>query len=147
MQTITYNGLERVREMTYNSLRADRLLRIYEIAFHSLNELFSDAEAASLRRQFVERGIHVRELTNENVRRQVIGVPGFDELLEVRYIDPRHVAYATEIIIYNDVVGFYTYGQDAYGLEIHDANFARVQAQLFDQMWDKVGAEVTMAME
>jgi len=138
MNTVVYNGLDRVREMTYNTLLATEILRIYEIAYHSLNQLFNDEEATELRKQFVRQNIKVRELTNADKREAIIVVPGFEKILQVRRIDPRLITYATEVVIYNDVVAFYTYGQESYGLEIYDENYSRMQAEIFDQLWEQV---------
>jgi sugar-specific transcriptional regulator TrmB len=137
-----YTGLEAVREITLHSLEAKDTLRLYEIVYASLNEMFSAEEANDLRRQFTENKIYIRELTNSAYKDVDISVPGFDAFVDIRYIDPRLIKYQTEVIIYNDTVAFYTYGDDAYGMEIIDANFAAMQKQIFDQVWRKASRPV-----
>lgn len=137
-----YSGLKEVQQITHNSVRAKGKLRIYEMVYASLNELFTPEEATALRKQFVANRVQVYELTNAAYKDKIEDVPGFDELTEVRYIDPKQIHYQAETIIYDDVVAFYTYGDDAYGVEIIDKAFAETQKQIFDQLWRKASRPV-----
>lgn len=143
MKILEYHGLDQVRKMTYHSLQAEGVLRIYEMVYASLNELFDEKEATKLRQAFVKNKVQVHELSNAPYRDRDITVPGFYELVEERCIDPRRVAYETEILIYNDVVAFYTYDKKAHGVEIQDGGFAKTQAQIFDQLWQKASRPIT----
>jgi hypothetical protein len=143
MKTKEYIGIEGVKSITINSLRAKGTLRIYEKVYASLNEMFGKDEANDLRRKFMSNGVFVRELTNQPYKdSDHEEVPGFKETFEVRYLSKDKVEYFKEVIIYDDVVAFYSYGDEPYGVEVTDADFARTQAQIFDVLWAKASRPV-----
>lgn len=132
------------RQITLNSLACEGVLRIYEIVYNSVDSIFSEDEANEFRQEIVKRGIHTLELTNTPYREdsQLTKIKGFMNSFDVRYIDPNQVKYSTEVVIYNDVVAFYSYGKGGQGVEIEDAGYAQMQKQIFDALWRKASRPV-----
>jgi hypothetical protein len=142
-KVIQYNDIDGVKQITMNSLKTKGEFRIYEKVYASLSTIFTNEEAMDIRKRFVRQNIKIKELTNaayQDVDTSVIS--GFNALVEIRYIDPKIINYETEIIIYNDTVAFYRYGNDPYGVEIINKNFAETQRQIFDQLWRKASRPV-----
>jgi len=130
-----YQGIEGVREITYNSLEADGLLRIYELTLASLGTIFTPDEADDVRREFMKRNIKIKEITAQSYM-EYTKVEGFEEkCMEYRYIDPKKFDLQTEIMIYNDIVTFYRYEGDIFGVEVKSKDFAQAQARIFDFVW------------
>jgi len=132
-----YKGIDGVRQITLNSLKTKGELRIYEIVYSSLNQMFSDKEAEELRSRFVKNNITIKELTNMPYKDMEYMTEGYEALTEIRYVGPETIKYETEVIIYNDTVAFYSYGKSSKGVEIIDKDFASIQKQIFDQIWKK----------
>lgn len=132
-----YKGIKGVKQITLNSLNVKGKLRIYEIVYSSLNEIFTEEEAEDLRRKFVSNKAEILELTNMAYKDSGSSVKGYDDIINVRYIKPQDIKYETEVIIYNDTVAFYSYGKNPKGVEIIDKDFASIQKQIFDQVWRK----------
>ncbi len=140
MKVKEFHGLDGVREITYNTLETHGTFRIYEMVYASLSSMFPEDEARRLRQEFIDRDIFVKELSNAAYKSE-LGVND-TSWLEVRYVDPKRISYDCETVIYNDKVAFYTYGDDAYGVEIEDTNFASTQRQIFDELWRKAARPV-----
>lgn len=132
---INYQGVEGLRQVTFNSLRAKDGIYIYEIS--SMNEFIKKDFAEEIRRQFVENQIHIKQLTNlvfldkwTNVEELV------EKYWEARYIDPKKFEIKTEILIYNEVVALYDFKEEIFCAEIYNQNLARMQKQLFEFIWN-----------
>ena len=133
-------GRRGLEQITYNSLRANAELMIYEVGENM--EGFVDKEKAEeMRGVWVERGTVIRQLTNRRdieAWTEVEGAAG--ELWDVRYVAPEVLAIKFEMLIYNDVVAMYSVnGAEIFGVEIHNANLAVMQKQIFRAM--AVGAK------
>jgi len=134
-QVLYYHGVDGLKQVTYNSLRAKGELLTYEL--ETLNSFMDKAEAEKLRARFVENKIHIRTLTNTthldpwtNVTEMV------KHYWEIRHLDPAGNPFQFEILIYNDVYCMYRYtGDDIFCVEIHSAELAAMQRQIFHYLW------------
>ena len=101
-QVLYYHGIEGVKQVTWNSLQARDMLRIYEIAIMDtfLERKFSE----EVRREFAKRKIYIRELTNQ---KRLADWTDATELVtkfwRARYISPKDLKIKFETMIYNEV--------------------------------------------
>ncbi|MGH7883361.1 MAG: hypothetical protein ACREN8_10735, partial [Candidatus Dormibacteraceae bacterium] len=131
-----YIGKKGLKEITEHSLEAAAELWIIETAFASLDLIMSHDEAEAFRKALLDKQIHCRQISNE-LFRDYTNVPGFHEqVMDIRYIPPQKLKIEREILIYNNVVAFYkTSGNNLFGIEIIDSDFAKQQRQLFEMVW------------
>lgn len=134
-QVLYYHGLEGLKQVTYNSLRAKGELLTYELS--TMNAFMSKKEAEALRHRFVANKIKIRTLTSAT---RLDAWTDFPEIVEkyweIRHLDPRDKPFQFEILIYNDVYCMYRYvGEEIFCVEIHSAELADMQRQLFEYLW------------
>lgn len=131
-QVLYYHGLDGLKQVTYNSLKARGELLTYELS--TMNAFLSKKEAEELRRKFVANKITSRTLTNAS------HLEAWTDISEMvtKYWDIRHLdkPFEFEILIYNDVYCMYRYtGKDVFCVEIHSQELADMQRQLFEYLW------------
>jgi sugar-specific transcriptional regulator TrmB len=135
-KTLSYLGEEGLKQITWNSLKAKNELLIFEI--ESMATFLNYGYSEKVRREFVDRKVKVRELTN------CIELDGWTDVTEFatkhwqcRYIDPAILKMDVEILIYNDVYAAYSYrDRGLYGVEIYNQMMADMQKQVFNFMWE-----------
>lgn len=134
-QVLYYHGLEGLKQVTYNSLRAKGELLTYEIG--TLDSFLSHAEAENLRERFVANKIHIRTLTHLTHMEAWTDVTEIVEhYCEIRHIDPHGNPFQFEILIYNNVYCMYRYtGDEIFCIEIYSQELADMQRQLFEYLW------------
>jgi sugar-specific transcriptional regulator TrmB len=130
-----FTGRQGLEQITYNSLRAQSDLYIYEVATDMTVYARQDV-AESFRQILVDRQITTHQLTNFTEFKDFTDV---EEMVanfwDVRYIDPDILKINFEMLIYNDVCALYSIeGNDAFGVEIHNPNLAQMQKQIFKAM-------------
>ncbi|MDR0591349.1 MAG: helix-turn-helix domain-containing protein [Candidatus Nomurabacteria bacterium] len=130
-----FTGRRGLEQITYNSLRADGDLYIYEVAT-DMTVFTSQDTAEGFRQVLVERGVTTHQLTNHTSFEDYTAVEKMiTDLWDVRYIDPALLKIQFEMLIYNDTCALYSVeGHDAFGVEIHNANLAQMQKQIFKAM-------------
>jgi Fe2+ or Zn2+ uptake regulation protein len=133
-KVLYYRGVEGLKQVTWNSLRAKDTLRIYEIANMTA---FLDADfSEKIRTEFAERHIKVKQLTNLKHIKPYTYIPEHVALWQVRYIVPKALEMKFECMIYNDVFTMYNYqGTDQFCVEIYNPHLSHMQRQLFDYVW------------
>jgi len=133
---IYYEGTRGLKQVTWNSLKAKDTLRILEIS--SDMSAFLDQEfSEEVRRELVNRKIHVKQLTN------LTEIPSYTKVTEmitnfweVKHIHQEDLKISFETLIYNDVVTLYnTKGREVFCVEIHDSYLANMQRDMFDFIW------------
>ena len=138
-KVIYFEGLEGLKQVSYNWTRAKDIVRVFEM--ERLSDFLPFDFAEDVRRQYVARKIQTRDLTNKP------SFSGFTDVVElvktyskIRYLDPSLLRISFEVLIYNDVYATYSYqnGQ-IFCVEIHNPELAAMQKQLFDFIW--AGAE------
>ncbi|MBU0976616.1 MAG: helix-turn-helix domain-containing protein [Patescibacteria group bacterium] len=130
-----YYGVEGLKQVIWNTLRARKKMRIFEVS--RLSAFLQASFAEKYRQEAVHRGIVHYDLTNESF------MPGWTDVTEyienhqkLRYIDPKILEIKFEIYIYNDVVGMLDYrNNELLCIEVQNKYLATLQKQLFDYVW------------
>ncbi|MDA1079836.1 MAG: hypothetical protein O2840_04085 [bacterium] len=136
-EVLYFEGVEGLKQVTYNITKAKGILRLFEM--EHLNSFLPQDFAESIREELVANKITTRDLTNTS------SSPGFTDVAELiksysqlRYIDPKLLKINFEVLIYNDVYATYSYKHDSiFCVEIHNAELAAMQKQLFDFVWEQ----------
>ncbi|MBI5151056.1 MAG: hypothetical protein HZA34_00590 [Candidatus Pacebacteria bacterium] len=134
-KVLYYEGIEGLKQVSYNITRAKGELRVFEM--EHLSDFLPMNFSEHIRNELVEHGIHTKDLTNKT------SFPGFTDVKEMiehyseyRYIDPKKLKIMFEVLIYNDVYATYTYKNDQiFCVEIYNDQLAAMQKQLFDFIW------------
>ena len=134
-KVLYYHGLEGLKQVTYNSLRAKGELLTYEL--ETMNAFLSRGWAEDFRRKFVANKIHTRSLVNSTY---MAGWTDVTEMVknywEMRHLDPHGNPFQFEILIYNNVYCMYRYtGDEIFCVEIYSQELADMQRQLFEYLW------------
>ena len=134
-QVLYYHGIDGLKQVTYNSLKAKGELLTYELS--TMSAFMDQDEAEKLRQRFVDNRIKIRTLTNAT---KVDAYTNVTELVEkyweIKHLDPDDKPFQFEILIYNDVYCMYKYtGNDIFCVEIHSSELADMQRQLFEYLW------------
>lgn len=136
-KVLYYEGVEGLKQVSYNITKALDTVRVFEMAH--LSQFLPHSFAESIREKLVERNITTLDLTNHQK------LPGFTDVTEMikqhshyRYIDPKKLTIEFEVLIYNDVYATYTYHHETiFAVEIYNRELAAMQKQLFDFVWNQ----------
>lgn len=136
-KVLYYEGIEGVRQMSYNSLRANQELLTMEVG--TLNDIFTYKEAEAMRAEFVKAGIKVRTLTNQNyIEPWTDNEEMVNHFWEIRQIPKEKMEIQFEILLYNNVYSLYRYeGEQIFGVEIYDDFLSQMQRSLFEYLWSQ----------
>lgn len=131
-----YHGIDGLKQVTYNSLKAKGELLTYELS--TMNAFIDQDEAEKLRSRFVANKIKIRTLTNATQMDAWTDVTEMvEKYWEIRHLDPVGNPFQFEILIYNDIYCMYKYtGNDIFCIEIKNAEQASMQRSLFEYLWD-----------
>lgn len=132
-----YEGLDGLKQITWNTTETKGELFIFEIA--DMSAFLDYGITEEVRREFVRNQVSIKELTN---LQKIPAWTKVEELVEkywrVRYLDPRELKMEFELVIYNNVYAIYGFqGDDIFGIEIYNDQLARMQKQFFRFMWGK----------
>jgi sugar-specific transcriptional regulator TrmB len=130
-----FTGRRGLEQITYNSLRAESDIYIYEVAT-DMTIFTSQETAEEFRQVLVDRRITTHQLTNHtNFDNYTNVVKMTTDFWDIRYVDPALLKIQFEMLIYNDVCALYSVeGRDVFGVEVHNANLAAMQRQIFKAM-------------
>ncbi len=136
-KVLYYQGVEGLKQVSWNALRAKKCIRVYEVE-HISDFLPADFSEV-FRGEQVKRKITTKDLTNKS---SFSGFTDVSELIshysEFRYIPKNDLNIKFEALIYNDVYTTYTYkGEEVFCVEIHNAELADMQKQIFDFVWKR----------
>ncbi|KKS80523.1 MAG: hypothetical protein UV54_C0004G0011, partial [Candidatus Beckwithbacteria bacterium GW2011_GWA2_43_10] len=137
-KVLYYEGLEGLKQVTWNSLKAKDELLTFEIK--DMNAFFDFEYAENLRLKFLERKIFVRTLSNVTYIAPWTKAAGevVEKYWEIRHIPEKQMKIKFEILIYNDVYVMYRYvGQEIFCVEIYNQELADMQRQIFEYVWQK----------
>lgn len=133
---IQYEGKEGLLNVYKNSLHAKGEILIYEISYASLHVFLGKSKAEEIRKEYLKKGLKIREITNQPFHETYSEVKGFHErVMEIRYINPSRLKIDTELLIYNNVVVYYNLKSPIWAVEIYDSNLASMQRKLFEYIW------------
>ena len=130
-----FTGRRGLEQITYNSLKAENDLYIYEINT-SMTAFINKATSEKFRRIWAEQGTVIHQLTNNTEFEDFTEVEEITgDLWDIRHIDPSILAINFETLIYNDTVALYSpVGREIFGIEIKNQNLAKMQIQIFKAM-------------
>lgn len=134
-KVLYYEGVEGLKQVSFNALRAEKLLRVFEM--EHISDFLPRDFAEYFRTEQVKRGFLTLDLTNKPK------FPGYTDVAELvkkynqfRYINPEKLKIDFETMIYNNVYATYTYkGKEIFCVEIYNEQLAHMQKQLFDFVW------------
>ena len=134
-KVLFYEGLDGLKQVSWNSLQAKETLRVFEK--EHISDFLPLDFSEKFRQAQVERQITTHDLTNKS---SFQGFTNVTELIknysQFRYIDPNKLKINFEVLIYNDVYATYTYHEsEIFCVEIHNPQLAAMQKQLFDFVW------------
>jgi sugar-specific transcriptional regulator TrmB len=137
---IHYTGLEGLKQVNWNLVHTEDMYRVYEVS--RLSQYLEEEFAEKLRREWLQRQIYSRDLTNDT---EIEGHTNFSDFTkkysEYRHIDLEILKIETEIYIYNNVVTVLKYDNLEYNpnsifcVEIHNEALANMQKQIYDIIW------------
>ena len=98
-EIVKHEGKEGLLKVTLDSLNAKDEILIYETNFSSLNRFLDIEKAEEFRQKLLEKGVKVRQITNQAYREEYTKVKGFDEkVMNIRYIDSKEIEYQDRIL-------------------------------------------------
>ncbi len=138
-----YHGASGLRQLLWNTLSATT--EVVGYGYGDWNKGVGKRFAEKLRDECVQRNRHSRELQNENQHTKepftenTVYLSKHYKLREI----PRNVLIINhDTYIYDDVFAFYHYFRgELFGVEIHNAEIAKTQKQIFEILW-KQGKKV-----
>ncbi len=137
-KVLYYEGIEGLKQVTYNSLKAKGELLTMEVA--DMNSFFEYEYAEKMRQKFIEREITIRTLTNQKEISAwtEVGTKMVKKYWEIRHLPADQLEIEFEILLYNDVYAMYRYqGEKIFCVEIYSQELAKMQRQIFWYMWQQ----------
>jgi hypothetical protein len=131
-----YKGIEGLKQITWNSLKSNDGIRIYEIS--SMEGFLSTEFSEEIRFELIKRKIPTMQLTNLKYSKPFTKHAEIvKSFWDYRHIDPAKLQIKIECLIYNDVYCMYSYeDHEIFGVEIHNQTLADMQKQIFDLMFE-----------
>ena len=136
-KVLYYEGVEGLKQVSYNITRAEGLVRVLEM--EHLSEFVPVEFAEKVRREMVENRIKIRDLSNKSSWGDYTEVTELIEnFAECRYISPEKLRINFEVLIYNDVYATYTYKEEKmFCVEIYNSELAQMQKDIYDFLWEQ----------
>jgi len=133
-----FRGIDGLKQVTWNSTRAQDTLRVFEAA-HDMAAFLDFDFSERVRIEFVKRGLkRSLQVTNFMKIQPWTNIDDFVKLWQPRYIGPKELKMSTEIVVYNDVVAMYQLHQDdIFCVEIQNRALAEMKKELFDFVWSR----------
>lgn len=134
-KVLYYKGIEGLKQVTWNSLKAEGELLTMEIA--DMNAFLDEEFSEKVRQEVVRRKIFTKNLTNRQKFPPWTRVSDYvKNLWEVRYINPEEFQINFDILIYNDVYCLYDYtDNEIFCVEIYNEKLVKMQKQIYDFIW------------
>jgi sugar-specific transcriptional regulator TrmB len=136
-KVLYYEGLEGLKQVSYNTTRANGVLRVFEVSH--LGDFLDEDFSEQIRKEYLRKKIITRDLTNQKSFKSFSKNKEFiKKCSEFRFIDKKDLEIKFETLIYNDVYVTYTYqGNEVFCIEVYNQQLADMQKQLFDFIWKK----------
>lgn len=136
-----FRGVEGLKQMLWNAVGATH--EFVGFGFEDWNTSVGRSFAEKLRLRHIERGISSRELLNTldpDYSYTRISRMEYQRFYTHRAIDPQIITIKHDTYIYDDVFAFYYhYLNEYFGVEIHNAEIAQTQKQIFEVLWNMAG--------
>lgn len=136
-QVVYFRGQNGLKQLLWNILKAKGESVGYGYA--DWNKSVGREFAEKLRAERVRRKIYDRELQNTDQAGPMSAwtkIKDYGSVYQARYLPRKIIDIKHDTYIYNDVFAFYYFIQDElFGLEIHNAEIAKTQKQIFEVLW------------
>lgn len=136
-KVLYYQGIEGLKQISYNITHSDKLLRVFEM--EHLSEFLPKDFAEDVRQKLVDNKIFTKDLTNKQSFGDYTDITEMiKDYSEFRYIDPTFLKINFEVLIYNNVYATYTYkNNQIFCVEIYNEQLAEMQKQIYDAIWNQ----------
>lgn len=133
-----FKGVSGLRQLLWHTLEAKD--DVVGFGYADWNAGIGKRFAEKIRAEYVERNLHAKELLNDD---QVDEEYSYTDIKDYPHAHYEHRAISKksfvihhDTYIYNDVFAFYhIYRGELFGVEIHNAEIATTQRQIFDLLW------------
>jgi sugar-specific transcriptional regulator TrmB len=136
-QVVYFRGVNGLKQLLWNVLKAKGESVGY--GFADWNQSVGREFAEKLRTERVKRRVFDREIQNTDQANPIsdwTNVKDYRQVYHCRYLPRKIVNINHDTYIYNDVFAFYYFIKDElFGIEIHNAEIARTQKQIFEVLW------------
>ncbi|MFH1280829.1 MAG: helix-turn-helix domain-containing protein [Candidatus Beckwithbacteria bacterium] len=136
-QVVYFRGQNGLKQLLWNVLKAKK--EHIGFGYSDWNEGVGREFAEKLRQEFVNRRISSREIENEDALTPMpewTKVKDYQNFYECKFLPKSIVEIKHDTYIYNDVFAFYHFYQgELFGIEIHNAEIANTQKQIFEVLW------------
>lgn len=132
-----YRGQEGLRQMLWNQLAAKK--EIMAFSYKNKNDIVGKTYADKIRREQVAHKITLFEVENETDQGDYwyTDVENWGEFYKSRHISPKILDIKQYIAIFNNTVSVINWlDEEEIGLEIVNASYTEMQAQLFWKFWE-----------
>ncbi|MBI3888163.1 hypothetical protein HY310_03810 [Candidatus Microgenomates bacterium] len=136
-KVLFYRGVEGIKQMIWNSLKAKEQLRGF--TFQNWNSLVSDKFICDWSYEFEAKNIPARDLVSDEYLKNRLATHhlGTWKNWTRRYFPNKKLTIDHQADIYNDTVAFYHWeAEEIFGVEIHNEKVAKLQKQIFDILWE-----------
>ncbi len=134
---VSFRGKSGLQQLLWNVLKAEKEHIGY--GYTDWNESVGREFAEKLRQECVDRNISSREIQNStaiNYQPYTDNKIYQTKFYSCRYISPKTLDIKHDTYIYNDVFAFCSFYQgELFGVEIHNAEIAKTQKQIFEILW------------
>lgn len=132
-----YQGIEGLRQMLWNVVNTRD--EFVGLGYEDWNTSVGKNYAEKLRQRHIERGNKSRELLNQvddDYSYTQIPATTYTRVYEHRAIDPKMLEIKHDTYIYDGVFAYYYHYQgELFGVEIHNAEIAKTEKQMFEILW------------
>ena len=129
------SNIQDIIEVNRRSAMTTDGIRIIELS--TLSNIIPKEVAESVRRSLLERGVRVKQLTNQKAFQPWTNVKGFvDTCLSVRYVSAEVLPIQAEVLVFDNTVAIYQVEPEVSVTIIEHPAFAAQQKALFDNFWN-----------
>lgn len=137
-----YRGVEGLRSMLWNMVKSGR--DYCGLGYQEWNTSVGKSFAEKLRKMHIANGAKSREILNEidDEYSYTKEKESYKQTYEHRAIDPKLLEIKHDTYIYGEVFAYYYhYGGEYFGVEIHNAEIAQTEQQIFEILWKMCGKD------
>lgn len=132
-----FQGVDSLKQMLWNVVSTKT--EFVGLGYQDWNSSVGKTYADKLRHKIVDENVKSREILNivdDEYSYTNLGI-GYTRVYEHRAIDPKILEIKHDTYIYDDVFAYYYHYQGEYfGVEIHNAQIAKTEKQMFEVLWE-----------
>lgn len=146
-KVLFYRGKDGLSQVNWNLLNTKGEFLSYEV--ETAEAYMPHHEAEKLRQGLVDKKIFSRTLTNKKTLHISTQIPHLAKQYQIRVISPEIINIQTDIFIYNNIytICHYLEDGDIFCIEIENANFTKMQKEIFENLWSQSTAVLSLRSE